>query len=172
MSGMSNLSRATKISLSASTRVDAAMQLGPISEAIIVTAEAPSALESTGTTANFETQFVQELPIDRELDADGIVGIAPGVSPEGPNDQVMISGASSHQNLYLINGAVVGDNIRNQPEELFIEDAIEETTVITSAVSAEFGRFTGGVVSAITKSGGNQFSGSIRDSLENDAGPV
>src|SRR5688500_14095727 len=87
MSVMSNLSRATKFALSASPRVDAAMQLGPISEAIIVTAEAPSAHESTGTTANFETQFVQELPIDRELDADGIVGIAPGVSPEGPNDQ-------------------------------------------------------------------------------------
>src|SRR5688500_11718849 len=61
MSGMTNLSRATKIALSASTRVDAAMQLGPVSEAIIVTAEAPSALESTGTTANFETHFVKEL---------------------------------------------------------------------------------------------------------------
>ncbi|MFN2239988.1 MAG: TonB-dependent receptor domain-containing protein, partial [Thermoanaerobaculia bacterium] len=50
---------------------------------------------------------------------------------------------------------------------LFIEDAIQETTIMTGAVSAEFGNFTGGVVSAITKSGGNDFTGSFRDSFTN-----
>ena len=43
-----------------------------------------------------------------------------------------------------------------------IEDAIQETTVSTSGISAEYGRFTGGVVNAVTKSGGNTFSGSFR----------
>ncbi|HEU4521020.1 MAG TPA: TonB-dependent receptor, partial [Thermoanaerobaculia bacterium] len=52
---------------------------------------------------------------------------------------------------------------------LFIEDAIQETTVMTGGISAEFGRFTGGVVNSITKSGGNEFSGSFRDSLTNPA---
>src|SRR5205085_8534255 len=39
--------------------------------------------------------------------------------------------------------------------------------VMSAGVSAEYGRFTGGVINAITKSGGNEFSGSFRDSLDN-----
>jgi hypothetical protein len=73
----------------------------------------------------------------------------------------------SYDNLYLVNGAVVNENLRGQPHALYIEDAIQETTVLTGGISAEFGRFTGGVVSAITKSGGNDFSGSVRDTLDN-----
>ncbi len=53
------------------------------------------------------------------------------------------------------------------PNDLFIEDAIEETQVLTSGISAEYGRFTGGVVNAITKSGGNDFSGSFRADFTN-----
>src|SRR4029077_8582777 len=78
-----------------------------------------------------------------------------------------ISGAMSYDNLYLVNGAVVNENLRGQPHQLYIEDAIQETTVLTGGVSAEFGRFTGVVVSAITKSGGNEFSGSVRDTIDN-----
>jgi outer membrane receptor for ferrienterochelin and colicin len=50
----------------------------------------------------------------------------------------------------------------------YIEDAIQETMVATAGVSAEYGRFGGGVVNMITKSGGNQFTGSFRDSFNND----
>src|SRR5262249_29626880 len=52
--------------------------------------------------------------------------------------------------------------------DLFIEDAIEETSVLTGNISAEYGRFTGGVVNAITKSGGNDFHGSFRATLTSD----
>ena len=48
---------------------------------------------------------------------------------------------------------------------LFIEDAIEETQVLTSGVSAEYGRFSGGVINTITKSGSNMFSGGFRTNL-------
>ncbi|HKR65202.1 MAG TPA: TonB-dependent receptor, partial [Thermoanaerobaculia bacterium] len=61
------------------------------------------------------------------------------------------------------------ENVRHQALNLFIEDAIQETTVLTGAISAEYGGFTGGVVNSITKSGGNEFSGSFRDSLSNGA---
>jgi len=62
---------------------------------------------------------------------------------------------------------VVNENLRGQPHNLFIEDAIQETTVVTTGISAEYGRFTGGVVSTLTKSGGNEFTGSFRDSMTN-----
>jgi len=63
----------------------------------------------------------------------------------------------------------VNDNLFANPQNLFIEDAIEETQVLTSGISAEYGRFSGGVVNAITKSGGNNFSGSGRVNFLNAA---
>ena len=73
----------------------------------------------------------------------------------------------SFDNLFLVNGVVVNENLRGQPHDLYIEDAIQETTILTGGISAEYGRFTGGVVSTLTKSGGNEFTGSLRDSLTN-----
>ena len=74
----------------------------------------------------------------------------------------------SFENLFTVNGVVVNENLRGMPLDLFIEDALQETTITTGAVSAEFGRFSGGVVQAITKSGGNDFSGSFRTTFRND----
>ena len=62
----------------------------------------------------------------------------------------------------------ITENLRGQPFTLYIEDALQETTVATSGVSAEFGRFSGGLVNAITKSGSDMFSGSYRQSFNND----
>ncbi len=68
----------------------------------------------------------------------------------------------------MVNGVDVNDNLYGSPQDLFIEDAIEETQVLTRGISAEYGRFTGGVVNAITKSGGNKFSGSFRVNFQNE----
>ena len=67
----------------------------------------------------------------------------------------------------MINGVSVNENLRGGVLSLFIEDAIQETTTAVSGVSAEYGRFTGGVINAITKSGGNQWEGSFRSNFTN-----
>jgi hypothetical protein len=92
---------------------------------------------------------------------------APGTSDSGPGGNVTISGGQSYENLWLVNGVVVNENVRQQALPLFIEDAIQETTTQTAGVSAEYGRFAGGVITSITKSGGNQFSGSLRFNFDN-----
>ena len=69
--------------------------------------------------------------------------------------------------LFLIDGSNIQENLRGQPRQLYIEDAVQETTIVSAGVSAEFGRFTGGVVNAISRSGGNQLSGTFRDTLTN-----
>ena len=71
--------------------------------------------------------------------------------------------------MFLLDGVDIGDNLFARPDDLFVEEAIEETQVLTSAVSAEYGRFSGGVVNAVTKRGGNLFSGSVRSNLSNAA---
>src|SRR5207237_5509808 len=93
---------------------------------------------------------------------------APGVNSNTlSNGQLYISGAPGYDNLVLVNGVVVTENTRGQMRPLYVEDAIQETTVLTGAISAEYGRFSGGVVNTITKSGGNELGASIRDSLSN-----
>jgi hypothetical protein len=51
---------------------------------------------------------------------------------------------------------------------LFIEDAIQESSIAGAAIPAEYGRFSGGFVNVITKSGGNELSGSFRTTVTND----
>ena len=58
-------------------------------------------------------------------------------------------------------GSVLGGNLG--------VDAIEEFSVLTSNYSAEYGKTSGGVVNAITRSGTNQFHGSVYEFLRNSA---
>jgi outer membrane receptor protein involved in Fe transport len=163
MESMQRQTKQVRVGVAQTARVDATMRLASVAEAITVTASAPAVLETTEVQSNIEARLVEELPVNRTLI--GTVSLAPGTTQTGPNNATTISGAPSFENLFLVDGATVNENLRGQPHDLFIEDAIQETTVLTGGISAEYGRFTGGVVTAITKSGGNEFSGSLRDTL-------
>jgi hypothetical protein len=164
---------ATVLISAAQTRIfDTAMRVAEFAEEIEVVGARGTFSETAvnATTLQFET--VEKLATGRNV-ADTIL-LAPGVQSTGPaadqdNPVISISGGQSFENLFLINGVVVNENLRGQPMDLFIEDAIQETTTSASSISAEYGRFTGGVVNAITKSGGNTLSGSLRVNLENQS---
>ncbi len=163
LEGMQTVQRNVKIDVAGTTRADAAMLLSSVAEAITVTATAPATLETQEVQTNLTSDLVEELPVGRTILA--TVSLAPGVNANGPGGATTISGAPSYDSQFNVDGTVVNEVLRGQPQTLFIEDAIEETTVMTGAISAEFGRFTGGVVNTVTKSGGNQFEGSFRDSF-------
>jgi len=165
LEGMSKMVKRTQLTLAQPAHIDADLKVSGVSEAITVTASAPPVLETTEISRNFSQKQISELPVRRNV-RDTVL-LAPGVNSNGPNNQITISGAPSYDNLFLVNGVVVNENLRGQPHNLFIEDAIQETTIITGAISAEYGRFTGGVVSTLTKSGGNEFNGSLRDTFTN-----
>ena len=166
LEGMQRITKTSVLKLAETSRVDADLAVSKVSEAITVTAAAPSVLETTQVSTNFDAKTIESLPVNRDIV--GRVLLAPGVTNTGPNNQIVIHGAQSFDNLYLVNGVVVNENVRGQPQAAVIEDAIQETTLLTGGVSAEYGRFTGGVVNTITKSGGNEFTGSVRDNLSND----
>ncbi|HEX7150618.1 MAG TPA: carboxypeptidase regulatory-like domain-containing protein [Thermoanaerobaculia bacterium] len=165
LNGMDRQNKRTRVQLAQTSRVDATLRVAGVAEAITVTASAPSVLETPQVASNFQSAQIENLPVTR--DVRNTVLLAPGVNGNGPGNNVMISGAPAYDSVYLVNGVVVNENLRGQPHSLFIEDSIQETTVITGSVSAEYGRFTGGVVNTITKSGGNEYRGSLRDSLSN-----
>ena len=166
MMGMQTTTRTVRVGVATSARADANLRLTSVAEAITVTASAPAVVETTEVATNITARTVDELPMARTVGATAL--LAPGVQTAfGRANQLNISGAPGYDNLILVNGVVVQENLRAQIHNLFIEDAIQETTVLQGGISAEYGRFTGGVVSTLTKSGGNEFSGSLRDSLTN-----
>jgi hypothetical protein len=165
LTGMQRIEKKVTVAVAQTSRGDAELRVAAVSEALTVTASAPPAVETIEVAANFTRDQINQLPTGRTID--DVTRLAPGVNEAGPNNQIVISGANSYDNLFLVDGVIVNENLRGQPNPLYIEDAIQETTVLSGGISAEFGRFTGGVVSTITKSGGNDFSGSLRDSLTN-----
>jgi hypothetical protein len=145
------------------------VEMGPaaLTETVQVVARSADVLVETAQVAtNFNQQLISDLPTARDINA--TMMLAPSVHPTGPGGNYSIAGSQSFENLYMVNGVTVNENIRGQAFDLYIEDAIQETTVATAGVSAEYGRFGGGVVNIITKSGGNSFTGSFRDTLNND----
>jgi outer membrane receptor protein involved in Fe transport len=147
--------------------VNVKLTLASVSEVVDVTA-ATAEMATTATVATtIKASTVEVIPLGRTLDAATL--LAPAAIDNGPGGNIMISGALSYDNLNLINGVDVNENLRGQARTLFVEDAIQETKVSTGNISAEFGRFQGGVVNMITKSGGNRVSGSFRTSFTNDA---
>ncbi|HEY3383071.1 MAG TPA: TonB-dependent receptor [Vicinamibacterales bacterium] len=144
------------------------LAIAAVTETVTVTGTSSTEVLKTGTIAETYTATkIESLPAGRTLN-DAVL-LAPGVNNNGPSNAIVIAGALSYETLYLINGVNVNENLRGQARTLFVEDAIQETKVSSGNISAEYGRFNGGVVNMVTKSGGNMFSGSFRDSLSNDA---
>jgi outer membrane receptor for ferrienterochelin and colicin len=166
--GMAAVTRTVEVALGLTSEENARLGPGAVQETVQVVATSP-VIENPVIGANFKQDTIERLAAPRTLQ--GIAQLSPALNENGPqnNNQVVINGAFAFDNVFMINGVDVNDNLLAQPQNLFVEDAIEETQVLTSGISAEYGRFTGGVINAITKSGGNRFSGSARVNMANPA---
>ncbi len=109
----------------------------------------------TGVSISSET--FDQLPLTRDFYA--VAQVAPGVATDAAG--TMFYGSTGAENQYLIEG------LNTTGAELGIEgkvlnfDFIQEVEVKTGGLAAEYGRITGGIISAITKSGGNEFQGDV-----------
>jgi hypothetical protein len=166
LSGFATVERPISIALGTTPTVDTTLSVATVAESITVTAVAPSVLESTVVGANFRADAIDKLASGRTIQ--NIAELAPGLNDNTPNvGQLQIAGSFAFDNVFLLNGVDINDNLFGAPHNLFVEDAIEEVQVLTSGISAEYGRFSGGVINAVTKRGGNKLSGSFRTDLTN-----
>lgn len=147
--------------------LDVKMSPAPVSETVTVVGQAQPFVDTAQVATNFQQNLMATLPSNRTLDA--VLLMAPSVHATGPRGAYTINGSQSYENLYTLNGAIITENLRGSPFTLYIEDALQETTVSSAGISAEYGRFEGGVANVVTKSGGNNFSGSFRTSFANDS---
>jgi hypothetical protein len=154
------------VALGGTTHLDATFRVVTATESVLVTATTPSIIATTTGGMNFSREVVTQLPIGRT--PSHVAELSPGLTNNTPNaNQVTIGGAFAFDNVFMIDGVDINDNLLGNPDNLFIEEAVEETQVLTSAVPAEFGRFSGGVINMVTRRGGDLFSGSVRTNLSN-----
>jgi hypothetical protein len=167
LAGMRSVVQKATLELGATARSDAALE--PSATASVTVTAPLTEVQKTAvheTSLNYDT--VQALPIGRTIDQ--IAALAPAVTTNTPNSgQLKINGGFAYDNVFLVDGADIDDHFFSNPTNaLVIEEAVQETQVLTSNISAEYGRFSGGVVNAITKSGGNEYHGSFRTDFTND----
>ncbi len=165
LSGFGDVEQAPTVPLGGEVGVNAVMAPGGVTETVQVVGVVPAAIQTTETAANMVDDVVNVLPVGRSPFA--IAALQPGLNTNTPNaGQLAINGAFAYDNVYLVDGVDTNDNLFGTSNALYVADAIEETQVLTSGISAEYGRFSGGVVNVITKSGGNTFSGSWRSNFD------
>ncbi|MEW5765919.1 MAG: TonB-dependent receptor, partial [Acidobacteriota bacterium] len=127
---------------------------------IVVTAAAPVIdTKRTEVGANISDTMISSIPLARN--SAGIAFLAPGAVSSGLADTPSIGGASGPENSYTVNGVDVtgsGDALNLTALNF---DFIEATEVKTGGLDAEFGALMGGNINSITKSGGNEFHGSL-----------
>jgi len=167
--GFANLEKQVTVALGGTADVKATLAVAAVQETVEVVGREASILTDTQVQTNLKyEEVVDKLAMNRTL-AD-IAKLAPGLTSNTPNlGQVTIAGAFAYDNVFLLNGVDINDNLFGSANNLFIEDALEEISILTSGISAEYGRFSGGVINAVTKSGGNTFQGSFRTDVQNSA---
>jgi hypothetical protein len=156
------------------------MQVGQTTERVEVTGAAPTVqLASSSIGGLVESQTVVDLPLNGR-DWTTLAALQPGVnqlvtqaggaananrSVRGFGTQLSISGTRPQLNNYRVDGVSVVDYSGGSPGSVLGislgVDAIAEFSVLTSNQSAEYGRTSGGVVNAITRSGTNQYHGDV-----------
>ena len=147
------------------------LRVGGVTEQVEVIG-APPVVDptSSGIGVNLDSDFLARIPTQRQVS--DVVYLAPGVSTSGDVGEAnpSISGASGLENQYIIDGVNVSNPGYGGVGSYSIVfgslgtgvpfDFVSEVQVKTGGYEAEFGQATGGVVQAVTKSGGNTFRGS------------
>jgi hypothetical protein len=159
-------------------RVDATLDVGTMTDEIDVTATAPAVnTDNAQIGRTVENAEITTLPIVGrnvytllQLTA-GVESSANSIVLGYPEQRTMINGGvdggAGSVNYYLDGGANM-TGLRNTGNIAPNPDAVEEFRVVTNSYSAEYGRFAGGVVNIITRSGGNRIHGSLFEFFRNN----
>ncbi len=163
-------------------RVDVVLQVGAIEQQVEVSAS-PVQVESTNTQLGqvVEQRKLLALPLNGRSYID-LLGLQPGVAPissgtisqdrpvsgELAAGNISVNGQREAANAFLVNGGDVNEG-RNMGTALIPNlDSVAEFRLITNSFDAEYGRFSGAIMNAITKSGTNGFHGTAFEFLRND----
>jgi outer membrane receptor protein involved in Fe transport len=151
------------------------LELGETSEQVTVTGTV-GLVETRGATLKevVDEKRIVELPLNGRNPLQ-LQLLLPGVLPSKgsvgltQNEYVSVNGARGNQNNYMLDGGDNNDPLTNSASRVPNPDALEEFSILTNNYGAEYGRNTGAVVNAITKSGTNKLHGVLYEFVRNDA---
>jgi len=163
-------------------RLDFQLELGEAFDRVEVKAETPLISSDAGDwAASLDRQKLESLPLNGR-DLFDLAGQQLGASVttrsnralhEGLGTPVSVNGGRSNQNSFRLDGVDINDATGSAPASaagrLVGLEAIQELRLVTSPFRAEYGHTAGGVLIAVSKSGGNGFHGSLYDFLRNSA---
>ncbi len=154
------------------------MQLGESKEIVDVTSEAPLVdTTSTQLGAIMDSRQVSQLPLNAR-DTYQLLQLQPGVQGVGGSDlfygsntagAVSVNGGRGRSNNFSVNGGDGNDLFANSPAIQPSPDSISEFRVLSNTFDAEYGRNSGAVINVVTKSGSNQWHGSVYEFFRNKA---
>jgi hypothetical protein len=162
------------LELGKTATVDVQLEVGAVSEVVNVSAESPLVdVTSKEVGGNITTRELVELP---SINGNfvGFVGLLPGIVPtisteSFGSDSITVNGQDPRNNNYMLDGGNNNDDVIGQRAGTQARtpiEAIQEFQVLTNQFDAEFGRTTGAVVNAVTKSGTNHFKGSLFENYQ------
>jgi len=167
------------VEVQATVRVDASMQVGEVGQTVEVTGQAPLLQTDTSSLGTIvESRKVQEMPLNGR-NVINLITLVPGVvaqgdamtNPTGQNifsfGNYQVGGAVAGQNATFLDGAPLNVAQGSLIALIPTQDAMQEFRVQTNSLGPEFGRFAGGVINLVSKSGSNQFHGSSYEFLRN-----
>ncbi len=162
ISGFKTLVReGIRVSVGVTTTLDVSLELSPIQESIVVTGQSPVVdRQRTTLVRNLTTEFLQSIPATRTLGT--FFNMVPGVTGNTAH------GSSERDNVYALDGVNITDPVTGTQAGSFSLDIMEELSVQTAGLPAEFGSVRGAMVNVVTKSGGNKFSGTFSTYYRDD----
>src|SRR5262245_58421920 len=157
-------------------KIDLAMEVGGVAETVKVTGESPLIDVKQNTAgANVQTETIERIPKGRDFA--NLVTSAPGITNEARNRGIQIDGASGADNRFVIDGVDTTNLLNGTSGKTLPPDFVDTVQAKASGYAAEYRASLGGVISAITKSGGNAYHGSAGiyftgDNLQGDVRPT
>jgi hypothetical protein len=176
LSGFTRVERPdVTVVLGRSFQVDTQMTVSGVTETVQVTAEASPLVDNRSTLIahNVSAEEFDRLPKGRSFQS--IALTAPSVNSGEIEGGFQVNGASGAENGFTVDGITTNSLINGQSRQNTVFEYLQEVQVKTSGISAEYGGALGGVISAVTKSGGNVFRGEGHYYYEGSAlavGPV
>jgi hypothetical protein len=153
-------------------KIDLTMAVGAVTETVQVSGESPLIdVKQNVAGANVQAEIIERIPKARNFTT--LVTSAPGITDETRNRGIQIDGASGADNRFMIDGVDTTNLLNGTSGKNVPPDFVETVQAKASGYAAEYRASLGGVISAITKSGGNQYHGSAgiyftNDSLQGD----
>ena len=146
--------------LGKSLKVDASMRVGSIDQVVQVTDQSPL-IDTSGTTVahNVTVEEFDRLPKTRTFQSLALT--SPSVNSGQIEGGIQVNGASGSENQFNIDGTSTNSLVDGRSRQNAVFEVLQEVQVKTGGIEAEYGGALGGVISAITKSGGNAFHGDL-----------